>query len=65
MDAELNGGGIRPNDVPKAKKLRYFWVHNQKVKNDLRYDKYFQEKMVVSVEKVTKQCRKMESFREG
>ena len=77
MYAEFNGGGVRPNDVPNAEESKRFWGdlwhvekgHNQEaewlkdIKNDLENDKHLQEKVVISVEKVTKQCRKMPNWK--
>ena len=73
MYAEFNGDGVRPSDVPNAEESKRFWGdiwsvgkgHNREaewlkdIKNELGNDKHLQERVVISVEKVTKQWRKM------
>ena len=77
MYAKFNGGGVRPNDVPNAEKSKRFWGdiwsvskgHNREtkwlkdIKNELGNDKHLQERMVINVEKVPKQCRKMPNWK--
>ena len=77
MHAEFNGGGVRPNDVPNAEESKRFWGdigsirkgHNREaqwlkdIKNELGNDKHIQERVIISVEKVTKQCRKMPNWK--
>ena len=77
MYAEFNGNELRLSDVPNAKEskrlLGVIWSagkgHNQEaewlkyVKNELGNDKYLQEGVVISVEKVTKQCRKVPNWK--
>ena len=72
MYAEFNGNGVRPNDVPIDEENKIFlgdlWNigkgHNQEadwlknIKNGLRNDKHLQHRVVINVEKVTKQYRK-------
>ena len=69
MYAESNGDGIRPNDVTNAKESKRFWDdiwsvakgHKREaewlkdIKIELGNDKQLQERVVISVEKVTKQ----------
>ena len=71
--AEFKGYGVRPMGVPNTEESKRFWgdlcsigkVHNREakwvkdIKNELVNDKLHQERVVISVEKVTKQCRKM------
>ena len=73
MYAELNRDGVRLIDVPNVEESKRFWGdlwsigkgHNPEaewlkdIKNELVNDKHRQERVVISVEKVTKQCRKM------
>ena len=73
MYAELNRDGVRLIDVPNVEESKRFWVdlwsirkrHNPEaewlkdIKNELVNDKHRRERVVISVEKVTKQCRKM------
>ena len=67
------GDGVCPNGVLHAEEIKRFWGdicsvekgHNREVeclknlKNELENDKYLEEKVTISVVKVTKQCRKM------
>ena len=71
--AEFKGYGVRSTGVPNTEESKRFWgdlcsigkVHNREakwmkhIKNELVNDKLHQERVVISVEKVTKQCRKM------
>ena len=73
--AELNGNGIRSNDVPNAEECMKFWgdiwgvrkEHNRGAKwlKDLKRkrervnDERPQERVSISVEKLRKQCRKI------
>ena len=73
MYAELNRDGVRLTDVPKVEESKRFWGDLwsirkgydpeaewlKDIKNELVNDKHRQERVVISVEKVTKQCRKM------
>ena len=68
MYIEFNGDGVRPSDVPNAEESKRFceniwrvkkrhkpeaeWLKD--VKNELGNDKHFQERVIISVEKVTK-----------
>ena len=77
MYAEFNGDGVRPSDVLNAKESKRFWVdiwsvgkgHNREaewlkdIKIELESDKHLQERVVISVEKVTKQCRKTPNWK--
>ena len=77
MYPEFNGGEARPNDVPNAGESKRFWgdiqsvgkEHKQEaewlehIRNELRNEKYLPEKVVISTEKVTKQCRKMPNWK--
>ena len=77
MYAEFNVGGARPNDVPNTEESKRFrgdiWnvgkEHNQEaewqkdIKNEPGNDKHLQYRVVISVEKVTKQCRKMPNWK--
>ena len=70
---EFNEDGVRPSEVPNAEESKRFWGdiwsvgkgHNREaerlkdIKNELRNGKHLQERVVISAEKVTKQCRKM------
>ena len=71
--AEFNEEGVRPNDVPnpeERKRLRgNIWsvgkLHNREaewlkdIRNELGNNEHLPERVVISVEKVTKQCRNM------
>ena len=71
--AEFSGDGLRPRDIPNAEGNKRFWVYlwsvgkghsreaewQKDIKNEQGNDEHCQERMVISVEKVTKQCRKM------
>ena len=71
--AEFKGYGVRSTGVPNTEESKRLWgdlcsigkVHNREakwlkhIKNELVNDQLHQERVVVSVEKVTKQCRKM------
>ena len=71
--AEFNGDGVRSSDVPNAEESKRFrgdlWGvrkgHNQEaewlkdIENELGNDKHRQERVVISVEKVTKQCKRI------
>ena len=73
MYVEFNGGGVKPSDVPNAEESKRFrddiWSigkgHNREaewlkdLRNELIIDKHLQERMVICVEKVTKQCKNM------
>ena len=74
MYTEFNG----PSDVPNAEEKDFgviFGASKQKqnlereakwlnyIKIELRNDKHFQERVVISVEKITKQCRKMPNWK--
>ena len=75
--AEFNGGGVRSNDVPNVEESKRFWGdicsaekgHNQEaewlkdLKNELENEENLQESVVISVEKVRKQCRKMPNWK--
>ena len=77
MYTEFNGDGVRPSDVPNAEESKRFWGdiwsvakgHNREaewlkyIKIELGNDKHLQERVVISVEKVTKQCRKMPNLK--
>ena len=77
MYGEFNRNGIRLSDVPNAEKSKRFlgviWSagkgYNQEaewlkyIKNELGNDKHLQEGVVISVEKVTKQCRKVSNWK--
>ena len=77
MYPEFNGGEARPNDVPNAGESKRFWGdiqsvgkgHKQEaewlkhIQNELRNEKHLPEKVVISTEKVTKQCRKMPNWK--
>ena len=77
MYAEFNGDGVRPIDVPNAEESKRFWVdlwsigkgHNREaewlkcIRNKLVNDTHRQERALISVEKVTKQCRKMPNWK--
>ena len=71
MYQEFNGDGVRPSDVPNAEESKRFWGdrHNgeaewlKDIKTELGNNKHFQERVVISVEKVTKQCRKMPNWK--
>ena len=77
MYAEFNGDGLRPNDAPKAEESKRFWGdtwsvgkgHNREadwlkdIKIELGNDKHLEERVGISVEKVTKQCRKMPNWK--
>ena len=73
MYTEFNGDEVRPSEIPNAEESKRFcgdiWSvgkgHNREaerlkdIKNELRNGKHLQERVVISAEKVTKQCRKM------
>ena len=75
--AEFNGGGVRSNDVPDAEESKRFWGdiwsaekgHNREaewlkdLKNELENEEHHQESVVMSVEMVIKQCRKMPNWK--
>ena len=77
MYAEFNGYGLRLSDVPNAEETKIFWGdiwsvgkgHNREaewlkdIKNELGKNKHLQERVVISVEKVTKQCSKMPNWK--
>ena len=77
MYAEFNGDEVRLSDLPNAEESKRFWGdiwsvrkgHNQEtewlkdIKIELGNDKYLQERFVISVDKVTKQCRKMPNWK--
>ena len=77
MQAEFNGGGVRPKDVTNAEETKMFWSkiwsvvkeHNQAAErlktftNELENDKHLQERVVRSAEKVTKQCRNLPNWK--
>ena len=77
MYAEFNEDGVRPSNVPNAEESKRLWGdiwsvgkgHNREVewlkdiKNEMGNDKHLQESVVISVEKVTKQCRKMTNWK--
>ena len=77
MYREFNRNGIRLSDVPNAEKSKRFlgviWSagkgYNQEaewlkyIKNELGNDKHLQEGVVISVEKVKKQCRKVSNWK--
>ena len=74
MCTEFNGDGVRPSDVPNVEESKRFWVdiwsvgkgYNREaewLKDIMRKDKHLQERVVISVEKVTKQCRKMPNWK--
>ena len=77
MYAEFSGGGVRPNDVRNADESKRFWGNNwnvgkghnreaewlKDIKNELGYDNLLQERLVIGVGKVTKQCRKMSNWK--
>ena len=73
MYAEFSGDGVRPSAAPNAKESKKFvgdiwsirkeysreaeWLKD--IKNELGNDKNLRERVVISVEKVKKQCRKI------
>ena len=73
MYAEFNGDGVRPSDVLNAEESKRFWGDiwsvrkrhireaewMKDIKIELGNDKYLQERVIISNEKVTRQCRKM------
>ena len=75
--AEFNGGGVRSNDLPNAEESKRFWGdiwsvekgHNHEaewlkdLKNELENEEHLQDSVVISVEKVRKQCRKMPNWK--
>ena len=75
--AEFNGGGVRSNDVPNAEESKRFWGdiwsaekgHNQEaewlkdLKNELENEEHLQDSVVISIEKVRKQYRKMPNWK--
>ena len=75
--AELNGDEVRPSDVSNAEEIGIIWDdiwsvgkgHFQEaewlkgIENQLRNDEHLQERVVISFEKVTKQCRKMPNWK--
>ena len=75
--AEFNGGGVRSNDVPNGEESKMFWGdiwsvekgHNREaewlkdLKNELENEEHLQESVVISVEKVMEQCRKMPNWK--
>ena len=68
--AEFNGCGVRSNDVPNAEESKRFWGDIWSVekwlkdlKNELKKEEHLQESMVISVQKVMKQCRKMPNWK--
>ena len=77
MYAEFNRNEVRLSDVPNAKESRrllgVIWSagkgHNQEaewlkyIKNELGNNKYLPEGVAISVEKVTKQCRKVSNWK--
>ena len=77
MYAVFNGDGARPIDTPNAEESKRFWGdlwsigkrHNleaewlEDIKNELVNDKHHQERVVISVQKVTKQCRKIPNWK--
>ena len=77
MYAEFNGDGVRPSDVPNAEESKRFWgdiwsvekEYNREaewlkdIKIEPENDKHFQKRVVISVEKVTKQCTKMTNWK--
>ena len=77
MYAEFNRDGVRPINVPNAEESKGFWgdlwsigkEHNREaewlkdIKNELVNNKHHHERVVQSVEKVTKQCRKMPNWK--
>ena len=77
MYAEFNGVGVRPSDVPNAEESKRFWGdiwsvgkgHSREtewlkdIKIELGNDNHLQERVAISVEKVTKQCRKMPNWK--
>ena len=77
MYAEFNRYGLRLSDVPNAEESKIFWGdiwsvgkgHNREaewlkdIKNELGKNKHLQERVVISVEKVTKQCSKMPNWK--
>ena len=70
--AEFNGDGVRTSDVPNAEESKRFWSdiwsvgkgHTREaewlkdIKIELGNDKHLQERVIISVEKVTKQCER-------
>ena len=77
MYAELNGDGIRPSDVLNTEESKRFWGdiwsvgkgHNREaewlkdIKIELGNDKHLQERVIISLEKVIKQCRKIPNWK--
>ena len=71
--AEFNGDGVRLNDVTNPEESKRLWGniwsvgkwHNREaewlkdIRNELGNNKHLPQRLVISVEKVTKQCRKM------
>ena len=77
MYAVFNRYGARPIDTPNAEESKRFWGdlwsigkrHNleaewlEDIKNELVNDKHHQERGIISVQKVTKQCRKIPNWK--
>ena len=73
MYAKFNGVGVRPSDVPNAEENKRFWSvkkgHNREAEwlkdfiNELENYKHLQKIVVISFEKIAKQCRKMHNWK--
>ena len=77
MYAEFNGDGVRPNDVPNAEESKRFWSdiwsvgkwHNREaewlkdIKNEPGNYKHLLERVVICIEKVTKQRKKIPNWK--
>ena len=77
MYAEFSGYGVRLSNAPNAEESKIFWgdissvgkgrnreaAWLKDIKNELGKNKHLQERVVISVEKVTKQCTKMPNWK--
>ena len=74
---EFNGSAIRSTDLPNAEESRNFWdgiwnvekEHSKtanwlkELKEEMRNKHHVQEKLVITVDKIAKQCRKMPNWK--
>ena len=74
---EFNGSEIRSTDVPNAEESRNFWggiwsVEKEhcktanwlkELKEEMRNKHHMQERLVITVDKIAKQCRKMPNWK--
>ena len=74
---EFNGSAIRSTDVPNAEESRNFWggiwsvekEHSKtanwlkELKEEMRNKHHMQERLVITVDKTAKQCRKMPNWK--